>query len=45
MKRMTLAVSVFIALLAFTAPLVLAGNDPEPPPGGPSGGCSGSDCR
>jgi hypothetical protein len=42
MKRVTIAIIAFIAMLAITAPLVLADNDP--PPSG-AGGCSGPDCK
>ena len=43
MKRLTVASVAFVALLAFSAPFVLA--DESPQPTGPGGGCSGSDCR
>jgi hypothetical protein len=41
MKRLTVAVFAFFALLAFTAPLVLA----EDPPPLPVGGCDGPNCK
>lgn len=43
MKRVTVAIIAFIALLAFTTPLAFA--DESPPPTNPSGGCSGPDCK
>jgi hypothetical protein len=44
MKRMTLAVIAFIALLSCTAPLVLAEDGPNGPPPD-TGGCSGPNCK
>jgi hypothetical protein len=44
MKRVTIAVIAFIALLALSAPFVLAADDPSPPTVS-GGGCSGSDCK
>ena len=38
MKRISLAFVAIIALLALTAPIVLADNNPGPPP---TGGCDG----
>lgn len=43
MKRLTVAMFAFVALLALTVPLVIA--DEYPPPTTPGGGCSGHDCR
>ena len=42
MKRVMVAVITMVALLALTAPLVMADDNP-PPTGG--GGCSGPDCK
>lgn len=49
MKRLLKTVIAVIALLAlavllaFSAPMVFAADDPQPPPTG--GGCSGPDCK
>lgn len=43
MKRIALAFVSIVALLAMTAPLVMADNSPPPAP--PSGGCSGPNCN
>lgn len=44
MKRVIFAVITFIVILACTAPLVLAEDDPGPPPGS-TGGCTGPGCK
>jgi len=42
MKRGTIAFILFIAMLSFTVPLVLADDTPPPSSGG---GCTGPDCK
>ena len=42
MKRLIIAMFAFIALLAFTTPIVFA---EENPPTSPEGGCTGPGCK
>ena len=44
MKRVSIIVIAFVALLALAAPVVMADQD-EPPPANPGGGCSGPGCK
>ena len=41
MKQLIIAVVTALALLALTAPMVMADSQPPPPP---TGGCSGPGC-
>ena len=43
MKHLIIVAVTCVALLALTAPLVLAEDSPQPT--GPAGGCSGPDCK
>ena len=45
MKRVAIAMVVFITLLAVTAPLALADESPPTGTGPGTGGCSGPDCK
>ena len=42
-KHLIIVAVTCVALLALTAPLVLAEDSPQPT--GPAGGCSGPDCK
>jgi hypothetical protein len=44
MKRRTIVLLIFLAMLAINTTLVLAEDGPQPP-GGPTGGCSGPECK
>jgi hypothetical protein len=45
MKKVAVAVVTFVALLALTAPVVLAADPPSPTGGPDATGCSGPNCR
>ena len=44
MKRVTIAIIAVVSLLAFSSLHALA-DDPPPTGPGPTGGCSGPDCK
>jgi hypothetical protein len=44
MKRIIVALISAVTLLALSAPVVFASQDP-PPPTTPDGGCTGPDCK